>query len=69
MSFINEHVVVAPSPQDEEWLACYDANNLYGEAMCSLLPCHNFTWVEPEELETIDWYNIDTEGKDLHNER
>ena len=50
--------------EEEAWLACYDANNLYGEAMCSLLPCQNFEWVDPAELESVDWYNIDTEGED-----
>ena len=80
MSFINKHVVTAPNNFDRfedaqpekriklaeptEWMACYDANNLYGEAMCAKLPCRFFEWVQPDELETIDWINIDTEGDD-----
>ena len=45
-------------------MACYDANNLYGEAMCAKLPCRDFEWVESELLRNIDWFNVDTEGDD-----
>ena len=77
MSFINEHVVSASPTQPlfdnqaikrfkcenaDEWIACHDANNLYGEAMCALLPCSHFSWVEPDELNKIDWYTMVTEG-------
>ena len=45
-------------------MACYDANNLYGEAMCAKLPCRDFEWVESEPLRNIDWLHVDTEGDD-----
>jgi hypothetical protein len=67
MCFINRHAILCPPGDDAtEWAACYDANNLYGEAMCSLLPCRDFEWIEPENLESIDWLNIDTEGEECY---
>lgn len=80
ISFINKQAVTAPNnfvrseetqpekriklAEPAQWMVCYNANNLYREAMCAKLPCRFFEWMKPDELETINWININTKGDD-----
>ena len=64
LSFINEHVVVVNDDRTTDFLTCHDVNSLYAEAMSLLIPTHDFEWVKPNILESIDWYNIDMENED-----
>lgn len=40
-------------------LIIFSANNLYGYAQSQSLPLKNFKWLKKEEIEKIDWLNID----------
>lgn len=39
-----------------------DANNLYGWAMSQALPTHDFCWLTPDEMKTIDVHSISFDG-------
>jgi len=64
LSFISERFVEC-SEEDEEMIFI-DANNLYGMSMSGCLPLRNYQWLEESHLQNtdIDWYTIDTQGKD-----
>lgn len=36
------------------YLTCWDANNLYGWAMCQYLPYAGFHWLSEQEIELLD---------------
>ena len=40
-----------------QFIVYLDANNLYGWAMSQSLPYANFTWLEPQEWNDIEWKN------------
>ena len=60
------------------YLMYLDANNLYGVAMCDVLPTHGFRWVEnPDEIDVLGYEDgedgyvleVDVEyPKRLHNQ-
>ena len=41
--------------QPSQYILYLDANNLYGWAMSQSLPIKNFTWIDPEEWQAINW--------------
>ena len=68
MTFVNTHHVKAANsktgdPNSSTYIAYWDENNLYGNALRQLLPCSNFSWLSQEEIAALDWHNIDTEGE------
>ena len=72
MSFVNTHYNKANSPTMQEnsdvmqdvahEILYVDENNLYGAALSMRLPQWGFTWMTQEELNSIDWVHVDTEG-------
>lgn len=59
VSFINTRYLSCNS--NKEKIHYIDANNLYGLAQMSFLPCNNFLWLKKKEFKKIDWQQIDTE--------
>src|SRR5277367_2831912 len=67
MTFVNKHHVRAANPEtgdpgESTYIAYWDENNLYGNALRQKLPCSAFEWLPEHEFE-LDWQNIDTEGE------
>ena len=74
MTFVNKHHSWSnhqsvpenfDGDDDEELsmeLAYIDVNNLYGHALCQKLPQDLFVWMTQDELASIDWLTIDTDG-------
>ena len=50
------------SNKETSYIAPFDANNLYGYAMCQPLPCGEYEWYNPEyiSLEFINQYDFET---------
>ena len=46
----------------ESRLVMFDICSLYGTAMLEKLPHSGFKWLTPEQIESTDWGEIDTEG-------
>jgi len=61
VSYINTRYLTCTEP--DEKIHYIDANNLYGQAQTSFLPYDEFTWLEKEKFETIDWQKIKTDSK------
>lgn len=38
------------------YIMYFDANNLYGWAMCQYLPTGSFKWIEGDSLSLEEWY-------------
>jgi hypothetical protein len=67
MTFVNTHLTTARNPETGDpngstYIAYWDENNLYGNALRQKLPCSGFVWL-PEDEFGLDWKNIDTEGE------
>ena len=71
MTFVNRHETTAANnyipdgvTQNEQqtYLAYWDANNLYGNALMQKLPCRGFRWLSEWEWDAINWLTVDTEG-------
>jgi hypothetical protein len=60
MSFVNMHYVKA---EGDTFISYWDENNLYGNALGQLLPTANFRWLTREEIDAVDWLNVETEGE------
>lgn len=48
--------------QPSNYLMYLDANNLYGWAMSQSLPTHDFCWLNPDEMKTIDVHSMPLNG-------
>lgn len=56
--FLSEYYIRQPS----NYLVYLDANNLYGWAMSQALLTHDFCWLTPDEMKTIDVHSIPLDG-------
>ena len=68
ITFVKTHHVKAANsstgdPSGSSYIVYWDENSLYGNALRQLLPCSDFVWLTQEEIATLDWNNIDTEGE------
>lgn len=60
----NNHMVPGFNPEKEKsWLMYLDANNLYGWAMSQPMPNGNVQWVPEEEIEKIDFLNVNDDAE------
>ena len=67
-TFVNKHYIKAETkesgnPSSSNYIAYWDENNLYGNALSQLLPCSNFEWLTRHEIADLQWPTIDTEGE------
>src|SRR5271156_5196898 len=61
MCFVNRHYTLADN--ETKFIAYWDENNLYGNALRQSLPCSNFTWLTQVEIENINWLNINVDDE------